>query len=78
MVNFEIANCSVFRDNREKIPDAEAGDGTGGIKVICSPPGVPDDLISSNNVEGDFSELPGSEFVNCYSFSSFPENQPLM
>ena len=44
MVNFEVASCSIFRDNGEKIfPDAEVGGGAGGISAICSRPEVADD-----------------------------------
>ena len=47
MINFEVASCSSFRDNREKIfPDAEVSAGTGGITAICWRPEVADDVIS--------------------------------
>ena len=48
MVNFEVASCSIFQDNREKLfPAAEIG----GINAICSRPEVADDDISGCNVE---------------------------
>ena len=52
MVTYEVASCSNFRDNREKIsPNAEVSGGVGGINVICSRPRVADDVISSYNVD---------------------------
>ena len=54
MVNFEVASCSIFRDNREKIrtfPDAEVGGGADGINAICSRSEVSDYVIPGCNVE---------------------------
>ena len=51
MVNFEVASCCIFRDNREKIPDTEVGGGACGINTICSRSEVADDVISGYNVE---------------------------
>ena len=52
MVNCEVASCSIFRDNREKIfPDAEVGGGANGINAICTRPEVADAVISGYNVE---------------------------
>ena len=37
MIHFDVAGCSIFQDNGEKIfPDAEVGGGAGGINAICS------------------------------------------
>ena len=74
MVNFEVASCSNFQDNREKIfPDAEVGGGAGGINAICSRWEVADNVISGYNVE-TFLEY---HVVNLYvaSFRSFPEER---
>ena len=52
MVNFEVASCSIFQDNREKkFPDAEVGGGAGDINAICSRLEVANDIISGYNVE---------------------------
>ena len=52
MVNFEVASCSIFPDNREKkLPDAEVGTGAGGINAICSRHEVADDIIDGCSVE---------------------------
>ena len=50
MVNSEVATCSNFRDNREKIPDAKVGGGAGGINAIRSRPEVADNVIFGYNV----------------------------
>ena len=52
MVNFEVARCSIFRDNLENIfPGADDSGGAGGINAICNRPAVADDVVSGCNVE---------------------------
>ena len=52
MVNFEIACCSIFRDNREKIfPAAEICGGAGAINAICGRAEISDDVISGYHEE---------------------------
>ena len=46
MVNFEVAGCGIFRDNREKFPDAGVGSGASGINASCSQLKAADDFIS--------------------------------
>ena len=51
LANFEVAICSIFRDNREIFPDAAVSGDAGDINAICSRAEVADDVISGYNVE---------------------------
>ena len=78
MVYFEVAHCSIYRDNREKIfPNAEFGGGTSGINAICCRPEVVN-VIFGYAVE-TFRDYHTAN-LQVASFISFPENlnQPHM
>ena len=52
MVNFEVASSSNVRDfSKRSFCDGEVGDGSGGVKAICSRPKVADDVISGEDAE---------------------------
>ena len=70
-MNFEVASCGIFHDNREKVfPDTEVGGGASGINGICSRPEATDDVISGYNVES-FRDYHAAN-LSVASFSSFP------